>query len=35
MKNINIDNIIREMRNDLNVICGEAAEAEEAAMEEG
>ena len=35
MKNINIDNIIREMLNDLNAICGEAANAEEAAWEEG
>ena len=30
----NIDNIIREMLNELNNICAEAAEAEERAREE-
>ena len=29
MTNININDIIREMRNDLNAICAEAAEIEE------
>ena len=35
MTNINLDNLIREMREELNAICGEAADAEDAAREEG